>query len=163
MKVSATWTPAGKCDVDRVAFGSRGLKVIPEGLLSLLNPGCETRFVLLNELAKSSALIRRHAPDHFLAGGERALLTQMPRSQISKCALLCFSAIQIKRIQRGRVLRKAGKAFELVLERFACCFYLESWVFLALTFGHGCVVPDGLGIRPRKKALKKYESAKRTT
>ena len=80
MEMPAAWASAGKGDVDGLAFATGKFKMVFEGLLNMLDLAGDLSIVLLNELTKSSSLIRRHAPDHFLAGSQRALFSQMSRS-----------------------------------------------------------------------------------
>ena len=82
-------------------------------------------FSCLNQLTKRSTFFRRNAADQFLRCSERTLLAEMTRTQLSQRALFGDSLLRDSSPLRRRwITSKAGKAFELLLERFACCFNL---------------------------------------
>jgi hypothetical protein len=122
MKMTAARTPARQRYINALAFRSSRLDMVLERRVSLFDLGGYVGFNLLHKLSEGCPLLNRDLPDCLLGRREGALLTQITRSQVRKRALL---GLRLAKTQGGhprRVVRKGGKALELLLERFACSF-----------------------------------------
>src|SRR5947207_7817079 len=130
MKMPTPWTPAGQRHINAFAPRARLLHKLIYPLFSELELLQQVGFSLLHELTKRSPLFGRYAADRFLARRQRAFLSEMPGPQIRQRALLRFCFVQSQARFRHTCAGKACKAFELLLERFACFLNLKFWIQL---------------------------------
>ncbi len=119
--------PARLRYVDTLARSTLLFDVCLETLLGLLDFLDQPSFRRLDQLTKRSTFLGRDATDQLFRGCQRALLSEVTRPQLTQRTLFSNCCFKIERGERRWITSKAGKAFEVLLERFAGCFNLKLW------------------------------------